>query len=558
MSRTNTIPKAFVIPLAVALVAACADNATTSPKFGARTHLAQGDNNTWTVNALADPGDGTCDDTDCTLREAIAAAASGGRIVFAGGLAGPIALTTYLRVDKSITIDGGSGVTLDAQSNERVMLVVSLGGPLTVTLDNLTMINGLSPTGGGLDVEGPVTAIVRNSTISDNVGSAEGGGIWVDHGASLTLVNTVVTRNTGSNFGGGIWSGSSITLVNSTVSGNQSNGEGGGIYNGGTLTLIASTVSGNEAHLGGGIHNELGNVSLRSTTLTMNHAKGIVGGGGLRNVEGVAQIVNSIVAGNTSANIGGISANNCSSVNGGTFTSLGYNVFVAGCFGSATTDVIIAAAQVFTEVIEPDLKDNGGPTMTHALITRGRAVDAGYCPGETEDQRGFTRPVDHPTMPNALDGCDIGAYEAQGPQVAVADLMVSQSVDKASAKQGEQVTYTVRVQNLGPQTAPNVVLTNILSSGVTFVEARVNKGTTTAPPKGETGTVTWNLNDLLDQANEAAEIKVTVLVRGKTTVTNTATVTGDVADPNTANNTASIKVSIASGGSGGGPPPKKG
>jgi len=61
----------------------------------------------------------------------------------------------------------------------------------------------------------------------------------------------------------------------------------------------------------------------------------------------------------------------------------------------------------------------------------------------------------------------------------------------------------------------------------------------------------WNLGDLLDQANETAEIKVTVLVRGKTTITNTATVAGDVPDPNSANNSASITVSVASGSGGG-------
>jgi hypothetical protein len=69
---------------------------------------------------------------------------------------------------------------------------------------------------------------------------------------------------------------------------------------------------------------------------------------------------------------------------------------------------------------------------------------------------------------------------------------------------------------------------------------------------GETGTVTWNIGDLLDQGNEVAEIQVTVLVKGKTTVTSTATVTGDVADPNEANNTAAIRVSVAAGSSKGG------
>jgi len=59
------------------------------------------------------------------------------------------------------------------------------------------------------------------------------------------------------------------------------------------------------------------------------------------------------------------------------------------------------------------------------------------------------------------------------------------------------------------------VLTDALSSGATFVSARVNKGTVTAPPNGETGTVTWTLGDMLDQANEVAEIKVPVTREGQ-------------------------------------------
>jgi hypothetical protein len=66
---------------------------------------------------------------------------------------------------------------------------------------------------------------------------------------------------------------------------------------------------------------------------------------------------------------------------------------------------------VFTEVLEQQLRASGGPTWTHALIERGRAVDAGYCPGETANQRGFARPYDEPRIPNALDGCGIGAFE---------------------------------------------------------------------------------------------------------------------------------------------------
>jgi len=158
-------------------------------------------------------------------------------------------------------------------------------------------------------------------------------------------------------------------------------------------------------------------------------------------------------------------------------------------------------------------------------------------------------------MPNALDACDIGAYELQGPFVARTDLIVSQSADKTSVKQGDLLTYTVRVRNLGPQTAPNVVVTNVLSTGVTFVSATHAKGTHTAPQVGETGTVTWYLGDLLDQGNETTDIKVTVRIKGKTTITNKADVASDAVDPNPANNTASLTVSVAAGST---KPPVKG
>jgi hypothetical protein len=50
-----------------------------------------------------------------------------------------------------------------------------------------------------------------------------------------------------------------------------------------------------------------------------------------------------------------------------------------------------------------------------------------------------------------------------------------------------------------------------------------------------------------DQPNETAAITVTVLVRGKTTIINTAAVTADVTDPNSANNPAAITVTVGAG-----------
>jgi len=520
--------------LALAMVAGCQDNTTTAPPKRPTLNFAQGDGGVWTVNTLADPGDGVCDDAECTLREAIAAAAPGGKVVFASGLTGDVKLAgERLSVLQSLTIDGAGRIAVDAQGGSGVMVVASIGAvnPV-VTLTRLTLKNGVRDgRGGGLSIAvGQVT--LDSVIIANNEASMNGGGIAIT-GGNVTIRNSTIAGNKAATDGGGIHLEQGlVTVTASTISGNDAGGAGGGIYvNAGVANLIRSTVSTNHAAFGGAFYN-LGGLALVSTTVTRNNSPGGIGGY-INN--STMSLNNSIVAGNTGA------FPNC----GGAYPASAGGRNITGPDCPLPGGIVVAPSDVFTTVIEGDLKDNGGATKTHAAIARGRAVDSGSCPSEAADQRGARRPFDDPGVTNWADGCDIGAYEVQG-----ADLMVSQAVDKTSVKQGDVLTYTVRVQSFGPESAPNVVLTDVLSSGVTFVGASANKGTITAPPKGETGTVTWNLGTMANNGNEAVTIKVTVLVKGKTTVTNTASVAGAIADPNAANNSAAITVSVAAGSGG--------
>jgi uncharacterized repeat protein (TIGR01451 family) len=563
----------LLFPIVLVALAACQDSTAPRPLSRAKVHFAQGDNNTWTVNTLDDPlpAAETCDETVCTLRGALWVAAAGGNIVFASGLQGTINLNAgNLGISQDLTVDGDGRITLDAKGLARVLRVSGISGKPTVKLSNLKLTGGATQNAGGGIVVSDASLVLDHVTVTGNrADDSSGGGIILIR-SDATIVSSSVSGNivassgTAIPRGGGIFvdDDSELNLVNSTVDGNQSpNGSGGGIANHGKTTIIASTVSnnsaqfagggilsdqasatiigstfsGNSAAQGGGIFNSLASTDVRSSTVTGNKAPE---GAGI-NAVFTLRVANSLIAGNSGLN-------ECR----GAVVSDGHNLGATNgdCNFTAAGDVVVQLSQVFTEVLESALKDNGGPTKTHALIARGRAVDKGYCPGESTDQRGFTRPIDDPVMPNALDACDIGAYEIQGPVAAVADLMISQSVDKPSAKQGDKVTYTIRVQNLGPQTAPNVEVNDILSSGVTFVEAKANKGSLKAPPKGENGTVTWTLGDMLNGANETATISVTVIIKGKTTITNVASVTGAVADPNSANNSSSIAVSVGSGG----------
>jgi hypothetical protein len=80
-------------------------------------------------------------------------------------------------------------------------------------------------------------------------------------------------------------------------------------------------------------------------------------------------------------------------------TSGGHNVFTDATCAPVPTDGVVGDARL------GPLADNGGPTLTHALLPGSPAIDAAdaaLCPAT--DQRGVARPQGA--------GCDAGAVEA--------------------------------------------------------------------------------------------------------------------------------------------------
>jgi hypothetical protein len=103
----------------------------------------------------------------------------------------------------------------------------------------------------------------------------------------------------------------------------------------------------------------------------------------------------------------------CFNTGGARVQSQGFNIEGStSCgFTAAGDQQNVSAAQLN---LAP-LSNNGGPTWTHALTPGSVAIDQGICPGVSADQRGYPRPIDLPAVPNASDGCDVGAYEVQQP-----------------------------------------------------------------------------------------------------------------------------------------------
>ncbi len=115
-----------------------------------------------------------------------------------------------------------------------------------------------------------------------------------------------------------------------------------------------------------------------------------------------------------------------------------------------------------------------------------------------------------------------------------ADLSVTKTADPTTHMEDCLLTYTVTVANDGPDTATNVILTDDYPPVRFFIQADPSQGTCS----NDNGVVTCNLGDLADGAS--AEVIIYVVTGPEATLTNVATVTSDLADPNQANNIATL------------------
>ncbi|MGI8436352.1 MAG: Calx-beta domain-containing protein [Chthoniobacterales bacterium] len=179
-----------------------------------------------------------------------------------------------------------------------------------------------------------------------------------------------------------------------------------------TMRITNSTLSGNTAASGGALNatgtNGQSNTTITNSTLTGNSSAGpsIV----LQDCS--LTVGNSIF--NTKPPGANISASGTSLV-----TSLGYNLSSDNFQGFLTS----TGDQTNKDAILGPLKNNGGPTFTHAPLTGSPAIDQGkdfgpVGPGYAAtgvDQRGFARPQTYNdpsiTPPAGGDRSDIGAVE---------------------------------------------------------------------------------------------------------------------------------------------------
>jgi uncharacterized repeat protein (TIGR01451 family) len=119
---------------------------------------------------------------------------------------------------------------------------------------------------------------------------------------------------------------------------------------------------------------------------------------------------------------------------------------------------------------------------------------------------------------------------------AIADLSLTKNVDNPTPLVGEQVVFTVRVDNGGPSDATGVVVSDQLPSGYTYVS-----------DDGEgdyvSGTGVWTVGDIT--ADAFRELQLTATVKGDGDYTNVAQIIGlTETDPDLSNNKDSATIDL--------------
>ena len=314
---------------------------------------------TFTVDTLSDN-----DNAGFTLREAITqanASAGADSITFNPALSGLLTLTQgELAITSELSITGpGSSLLIisgdadssgDANSGDSRIFNITAG---PVSISDLTLTNAYSESiipfpngdqnnGGAIRMQPLANSqlSLTNCTIA-NSSSRTGGGLYCEN-TELTLTNCTFSNNAGGIQGGGLASlNSDLMITNSNFTGANSTFSGAGLNcENGVLTMTNCTISANQGSNSAGLSLNGTDLSLQNCFILDNYSSN--GTGGLACNNGVINITNSTISGNTGLGIGGISLNSQATIDGSTISNNTSNSGTGGGIDFNGTSLVIS------------------------------------------------------------------------------------------------------------------------------------------------------------------------------------------------------------------------
>lgn len=393
-----------------------------------------------------------------------------------------IPTATQATIDLQIT-KNSSAATITPGNTVTYTLLVTNNGPTTADLVNVTdnLPDGIRVT-SATSTQGTVTIppTAQDTIAANNDNLTVALGTLANQGtATITIVATVLPESRGN-----LLNQSSVATANTTLT--ESNTQNNAASN--TLTLTPSI------------------------DLVVTKADSVSG---------------TVVAGNqmtytiTVSNTGPSTATNVSLTDtlptGVTFVS-----------GTSSTGAAITSAGLASGLSLGSLAPNGTATVTLLV-----GVDGATRGNLSNTARATAAETETNTTNNAAT-----VQTTINPSI---DLAITKTDSQDTIVSGNQLTYTIQVTNNGPSTATNVVVSDTLPTGLTFVSgASTNGGTVT----NNNGVITASIPTLARNATATITLVTSVARSVSGTITNTSTVTATETDSVPANNSDSEPTSV--------------
>jgi hypothetical protein len=309
--------------------------------------------------------------------------------------------------ESTISNNGREGIHVNGSGSQVDVTNVTVS-------NNCIFYEGLAQPCAVVNLEGTVT--IRNSRITQN----QTGGIWNDDGGAMSVTETSIDENIGGfctfqNEGEAV-------ITNSLIANNtQYSGRPAlpAVCNFGDLSIQNTTISNN----GHGVEVRGGELALSYITIAQNDEFGLIMAGPIPDL--VRRLDNVLIVKNGVGDCAASYTISAFSIGGTNFDSDG-----------TCPERFITRSPA--EILLASLADNGGTTLTHALLAGSPAIDAASSSCPEVDQRLIARPFG--------PACDVGAYEAG----AVTPLFL-----EPTSTPDTQITVTI-IQDARCRTGPDL------------------------------------------------------------------------------------------------------